>query len=76
MGLVEGSIEFGRTIGIIRRVFVRRVASPGKLIAIFNLRGGLKPNPNYRRKVIVREGNQKERWCGSFGFNNLPRLLL
>ena len=73
---MEGSVEFGRTIGIIRRVSVRKVASPGNLIARLNLRGGLKPNPGYRRKVVVREGNQEERWCGSFGFSNLPRLLL
>ena len=45
---MEGSIEFGRTIGIIRRMSVRKIASPGKFIAIFNLRGILKPNPFMR----------------------------
>ncbi len=69
---MEGSVEFGRTIGIIRRISVRKIASPGNLIARFNLRGGLKPNPVRK----VREGNQEERWCSSFGFSNLPRLLL
>lgn len=40
-------VEFGRTIRITCRVSVRRVISPGNLIAKFNLRGILKSKDNF-----------------------------
>ena len=53
---MDSSIEFGRTIGIIRRNVVRKVISPDSFIADFNLKGVLKPNPVRGRQLRSTSG--------------------
>ena len=48
---MDSLVEFGRTIGIICRNFVKKVVSPDNLITSFNIRGILKSKDNQEVQV-------------------------
>jgi len=50
---MDSLVEFGRTIKIICRFSVRKIASPGDLITKFNLRGFLKSKDNLEVQVVL-----------------------
>jgi len=50
---MDSLVESGRTIRITCRTPVKQIASPGDLIAEFNLKGVLKSKDNYKKQVVL-----------------------